>query len=431
MPATISAYHTFLANTRAKASEGNRNFSNHRGTALPISEDTATASDNAHDLGSSDHRWRNGYIGTQLLFTDAATSPSAPLTGTSSLFTKDDGVYLRDLLSAERLATATEVLKPRPGWVLNIGITYAAGVLTVCAADGSALSASNPGYVALQSKGSPGELVIYTVTANQSFIDDAGASEIVGNLGGTTTGISWANDCPWFLYAVGNDAETAIAFMISRDPRASVSPAAANIGAPDDPVCDLETDFFSFDNLDETLYDDNPCLCFGAIRMQKSASDDWTVQALTTKDGVGKFHESTKFTFPQNQNGAASGTHIQANGGTPAQFTVEEYYYWVRRSGAVRVHIEYNGDAGTDGSGAVNFLVALPLTDRGAIASFESRPCFASTSSIGNVAAYFRTENTNAIAYRLFSLAGNFIHNTWANGARQLSATFEYQAFGD
>lgn len=62
MPATISAYHTFLANTRAKASEGNRNFSNHRGTALPISEDTATASDNAHDLGASDHRWKDAYI---------------------------------------------------------------------------------------------------------------------------------------------------------------------------------------------------------------------------------------------------------------------------------------------------------------------------------------------------------------------------------
>jgi hypothetical protein len=109
MPATISAYHTFIANTRAKASENNRNFSNYRGTLLPISEDTSTASDNSHDFGSTDHRWRAGYIGEQIVLTDQATSPSAPLTGTSSFFAKSDGFYLRDVSATERLAFASDI----------------------------------------------------------------------------------------------------------------------------------------------------------------------------------------------------------------------------------------------------------------------------------------------------------------------------------
>lgn len=61
MPTTITGYNTFAANTKARASEMNANFSNHRGTLLPINTNTATASDSSHDLGSTEHRWRDLY----------------------------------------------------------------------------------------------------------------------------------------------------------------------------------------------------------------------------------------------------------------------------------------------------------------------------------------------------------------------------------
>lgn len=62
MPTTITSYVTMVAGTKARASHVNTNFSNHRGTLIPINEDTQSASDATHDLGSSEHRWRNIYL---------------------------------------------------------------------------------------------------------------------------------------------------------------------------------------------------------------------------------------------------------------------------------------------------------------------------------------------------------------------------------
>lgn len=66
MPDTITAYYTFNPRTKAKSSEVNQNFNNYRGSILPINTDTQTASDNTHDLGKADKRWRTGYFGTSL-----------------------------------------------------------------------------------------------------------------------------------------------------------------------------------------------------------------------------------------------------------------------------------------------------------------------------------------------------------------------------
>lgn len=66
MPNTITTYHSFAPNTPARSSEVNTNFNNYRGTILPINSDTATSSDNTHDLGSTEHRWRSGYFGSTL-----------------------------------------------------------------------------------------------------------------------------------------------------------------------------------------------------------------------------------------------------------------------------------------------------------------------------------------------------------------------------
>jgi hypothetical protein len=317
------------------------------------------------------------------------------------------------------------------GRVFNLGVTYSAGAFTVCGADGTALSSTNPAFIYLQSKGTPGELVKYTVTANQSFIDDAGSSEIITNLFGATTGIAWAQDVPFFIYAVGNDSEDTIAFMLSRDPRASVSPAEASIGAPDDAVADTETSFFSFDSLDESVYDANPCLCIGSIRMRMSASDDWTVQTLTTKDGIGKFHESTKFTFPTAQNGAATGTFFHTNGGTAPLFTTNTYYYFIRRDGKCRVEIFLTGDPGTDGAGAVSARLSLPYVDRGiaGATTWGGSAFVVGTGIAGTSRSWFQTVGA---AYAGI-IEGNAVctNADFGNGSREIQSAWEYTAFSD
>lgn len=64
MPATITSYTSFVAGTKAKAEEINRNFSNHRGTLLPISEDSASAKDEMFNIGSTDYRFVNAFYRT-------------------------------------------------------------------------------------------------------------------------------------------------------------------------------------------------------------------------------------------------------------------------------------------------------------------------------------------------------------------------------
>lgn len=62
VPTTITAYTTFVAGTKARASQMNTNLLNHRGTLLPINDDTQTASHQTHDLGSTEHNWKRIYL---------------------------------------------------------------------------------------------------------------------------------------------------------------------------------------------------------------------------------------------------------------------------------------------------------------------------------------------------------------------------------
>jgi hypothetical protein len=170
-------------------------------------------------------------------------------------------------------------------------------VFTIHDAKGSALSSSNPGFVRVQDKDNPGYSKYISVEANQSFIDDNGASEIINNLFGYPTGVA-VSEARFFLYGVANDDQDTIQFMISPVSHLRTSPAAAAIGAPDDAVADDITDFWSLDNIDETAYDSNPCTCIGSFRMAMSSSDDWTVQTIDLTDGI-----SVKF-----QNDSSQGT---------------------------------------------------------------------------------------------------------------------------
>lgn len=84
MPNTITTYNTFSGGTKARATQVNQNFSNYRGTLLPINEDSASASTNTHDLGSSDHRWNDFYANTINLRGATSTSAFKVVPSTSS-----------------------------------------------------------------------------------------------------------------------------------------------------------------------------------------------------------------------------------------------------------------------------------------------------------------------------------------------------------
>lgn len=74
MPNTITSFPTAVAGQKARASDFNDAFSNFRGDRVPINTNTATASDNAHDLGTSEHRWKDIYAHTLRLASLTTTS---------------------------------------------------------------------------------------------------------------------------------------------------------------------------------------------------------------------------------------------------------------------------------------------------------------------------------------------------------------------
>ncbi len=74
MPSTVTGYYTFVAGTKARASQVNANFANHRGDLLPINENTASASDMTHYNGQTDHRWLTGFFGNLDLKSSTTTA---------------------------------------------------------------------------------------------------------------------------------------------------------------------------------------------------------------------------------------------------------------------------------------------------------------------------------------------------------------------
>lgn len=245
------------------------------------------------------------------------------------------------------------------GQVSNIGIAYSGGTFTVQGYDGTALSASNPGVVWLQDKTTPGRLRRYLVTANQTFTDGA-AGTTDNQRFGLTTGVNWSNDLPFFLYAVTNDALDTINFMISRNPCATSSPAAASIGKTGAVVNVGQGDFFSLADVTVADYESNPCLCIGSFRMTfVGATDSWTVSALSVSDGVGQFNDQTLFTVPSGVNGAASGKYFQNNGGTAPGFTTSNYTYKLGRDGVIICFLSLD-ICNVVGLGAVELRLMLP-----------------------------------------------------------------------
>ncbi len=283
-----------------------------------------------------------------------ADTASATTIGVATFDENDFTVTAGDAALAARV-------RNRPNYVENLGLAYngGTGVLTIQGAT-TALSSTNPAFVVLPSKATPGLFTTYEITANQSFIDDVGVSEIIDNLFGLTTSVAYGQDLPFFIYAVTNDDEDAIQFMISRMAGNKVSPAAASIGAPDDAVADTQLSFWSIDNITETVFDANPCLMVGSFRMQMSASDDWTVQTLDDEDGIGQFQENRNFTMALATFGAATGTFMLANGGTAPIFSTNTYSWRIIPEGLVNINIQLTGDGGTDGSGSVTTYIVTP-----------------------------------------------------------------------
>ena len=316
----------------------------------------------------------------------------------------------------------------------NISMAYSAGTFTVQGSNGTALSATNPGYVTLQNPATPGQLSTILVTANQTFTD--GTSGTIAGMkfglpyGGTD--VSWgANNMPLFLYAVVKSDATAIAFMVSRNPCARVAPAAAGIGQSGAVVNVSQTDMFSLAAITTSNYAGQPALYLGCFQARYTAGSPsfYTIQTLTLGiDGMGLNYNSHNFTMPTGTNGAATGKYFLDNGGTAPSWTTQGYNYIVNSDGNVQM-----GMSGTttsvSGTGAVAAEIVLPY-----LTANQDNPSIGLlvANSLGGVLfGLTGLAPSNQIFYQMF-INGNSITlntafvNTFAN---TITANIKYMAY--
>jgi len=250
---------------------------------------------------------------------------------------------------------------------LNLGVSYAAGIFTVTGANGSALSATNFATLNFADATNIGRIKQMTVTTPYAFQDAVGTNEIGANLFGITAGKAWAQDCPFYLYAVINSAQTDVAFGISRVPHMTIAPVAGNIAIAGTTAATTQGSLYLMkkngSNPTVANFDSQPVIALGAFRMQATNTPAWTVQALSSQDGIGLFHENTVFNYPTLQHGAtadeaATNTHWITTVGFP-RFASNQYTYVLNRDGIAVYDIVY-GNLTVNGVNATLMTLTYP-----------------------------------------------------------------------
>jgi hypothetical protein len=317
----------------------------------------------AADLNSLQTNYTNA--DNAVLDGDTFTGDMTWHSGTDAAFFSDTGSTLK----AKIFGDSGKIWgAPQKAGAYGLNVSLSSGTFQI-ECNNTACSATNPGFVVMRST-TAGDLVTLPVTGTTHFfIDDAGASDIIGEEFGVTTTIAWGNARPFFIYACVEDSDAAVKFAISPNPTATVAPATANIGYHANPASSqADTNFFFLNATDPTTaYDTNPCLLIGAINMTMAVTtDDWTVGSLSTvASGIGpqaiQAHIAAEWTMPAGQMGAASSKYFKDNSGTaPGAWSGNNsHIYAIGLDGLIRGHYVFSG-GDPNGASAVTLQLALP-----------------------------------------------------------------------
>jgi len=345
-------------------------------------------------------------------------------------------------ISRSKLKTTSDV--KHIGWVNNLGIILSTGSFFIKQADHNNLASTEGSQASIAfPHTTAGQAILLDITANATFIDDAGSSDIVGEEFGVTTGIAWDEDRPFYIYAVNSDnTASGVAFAISPNPAAVKSPATTNIGWHANPAATpSDNNFFFLTATDvSATHDAKPCVRIGGIRMKMSTSDDWTIQTLDEAKGDGIRSDpfvGRDFLAVEGQMGAKnildfltlSGAGIVPRWATPANI---EYVFSLGLDG--RCNLAFNtSSAGsvTNGSGGTaNLGLALPYVSRSTARQESVVGRYSANASsggdgglIGQVIAGTSDLDFRDVAYAVIQ------NNDFSDVNDELTFMFSYQAF--
>lgn len=277
--------------------------------------------------------------------------------GTFTNVPMSDGDLLIGVDSNPPAAVPSFFLEGQNCTFCNLSFTHSAGTLTIAGADGTALSSSNPGLLTMPSNATAGQLVTFLITANQTLT----VSDMTGNIGNMTASTAYSNSFPLYIGFMADSSDTNLTGVVTWLPHITTAPATStNIGDPSAANADQQYSAFAFDDITEANYTESNIGLIGSLTATKNASDVYTLDSLTVKDGVGKYNDNTYFTFATGLFGAGTSTYLKDNGGTAPTFSTNEVIYILNTEGYVTIHHYMSGDGGTDGSAGVNSYAALP-----------------------------------------------------------------------
>lgn len=319
------------------------------------------------------------------------------------------------------------------GQVSNCELNVSGSTLTISGDGGVALSATNKCQVGIRSN-TAGDVACATFTANVTTTFGA-TSDTDGNVMGITSTANWASTMPMFLGVIYNG--TTPYFTISRLPYVVSGAADTALWQEGSTDGDAQLDVgILTSGLTLASWVNLPITQVGWFdATYASTGEAWTFD-VTGKNGFNTNYESSYFSMPLAQNGAATGTFMLANGGTAPLFTTNTYYYTVEKNGMVTISVYLDADPGTDGAGAVNARLALPLANEATFAAGGTLAPFYIKGATTVTDQYCVGETFYGISYVSFyynstlaTVQSPITNAMFSNGARRMYGALRYKAF--
>lgn len=314
----------------------------------------------------------------------------------------------------------------------NLAVTVSAGSVTIHGLGGTALSATNPAYFNLPSN-TTGLKVRLKLTANVTL----SPANTDGMEWGTTSGTNnWANDRPFYLYAINTDDTDAGLYLgISPNPILILTPSSSTgIGYKGNPSsANTDSDILVMTATNVTSQTSKPVMLIGGLPAQKTtgAADRWTFSALDNFAGIlpNPFSGSI-FSFPTLQMGADNSYCIN-NGGTAPTFSTTNVRYQLDLNGYCSALYDFEGDGGTDGSGAVNMKISLPYKwNAGSTPGSNSgvAPIRIGTPA-GGFIRYFEGANSDQSYFTVIDAStNNILWSAFTNGSRHVWGQLRFRS---
>ncbi len=314
------------------------------------------------------------------------------------------------------------------GYSNNCGISNASVTLSLHAADGSALSATNPCIMGIRSN-TAGYTAIAFFTSNQTITHGA-TSDSDGNVMGLTSTVHWASTMPMFGGVVYDGTTPYI--VSARLPFVVTGAAATAFCQKGDTDCDAQLDMIiwttgltlaSWVNLPVTQF-------FWFDATYSLTGEAWTF-AVTGKNGFNQNYEGIEYNLAVGQMGAeATKVFTSTDGGTALAFSATTFAkYYVKHDGTIVLTHTHN-DQSAAGADGTTVRWAAPFS---ATATAGSVPCGAAATTINNVIGGGTASISNGLSYATVQYANSAastsaLDSSFANTNDFIFFTIIYQA---